>query len=98
MTEKSTLVQGLTLEQWAASFRPGMQEFAASAVTFSVETEGQVRIAFANQGPYIDEHTRAPVYTHAVTLSPAIAVDLARLLIQHFARPADDPKLPVASV
>lgn len=98
MTEKSTLVQGLTLDQWTASFRPGMHEFAASVVTYSVETEGQVRIAFGNQGPYIDEHTRAPVYTHAVTLSPAIAVDLARLLIQHFARPADDLKQPVASI
>lgn len=98
MNNKSTLVQGLTLDRWAASFREGMPEFAASGFTFSAEAEGQVRIAFSNLGPFIDEHNRAPVYTHAVTLPPSIAVELARLLIQHYAKHADDPKQPIAGI
>lgn len=98
MTEKSTVVQGLTLNQWAASFREGLPEFAASGFTFTPEAEGQVRIAFSNLGPFIDEHSRAPVYTHAVTLPPSIAVELARLLIQHYARPTDDPRQPIGGI
>ena len=98
MTNKSTIVQGLTLDVWAASFREGMPEFAASGFTFSAESEEQVRIAFSNRGPFVDEYNRVPVYTHAVTLPSSIAVELARLLIQHYARPKDDPKQPIANI
>ncbi|KFX63367.1 hypothetical protein [Paraburkholderia fungorum] len=98
MTDKSRVVNGLTLAQWEAMFRPGMPEFAASTFVFSGETEGQVRIAFGNQGPFVSESERVPVFTHAVTLSPSVAVELARVLIQHFAKPADDPKEPIAKI
>ncbi|WP_143010722.1 hypothetical protein [Cupriavidus necator] len=96
MTDKSKVVQGLSLAQWEAMFRPGMPEFAASTVVFSGEAEGQVRIAFGNRGPYVSESERVPVFTHAVTLSPSVAVDLARVLIEHFAKPADDLTKPIA--
>ena len=98
MTAKSQVVSGLTLAQWEAMFRPGMPEFAASTFTFSGEAEGQVRIAFGNRGPFVSDSERLPVFTHAVTLSPAVAVELARVLIEHFAKPADDPKDPIAKI
>ena len=50
-----------------------------------------VRIAFGNSGPWIDESgNREPVFTHAVTLTPQIAVDLAGLLLKHYAQPDGD--------
>lgn len=98
MTDKSTVANGLELAQWEAVFRPGMPEFAASSFVFSKETEEQVRIAFGNQGPFVSENQRTPVYTHAVTLSPAIAVELARVLIEHFAKPKDDLQQPIAKI
>ncbi|MFS8976866.1 hypothetical protein PO002_20545 [Cupriavidus necator] len=98
MTDKSQVVHGLSLAQWEAAFRPGMPEFAASTFVFSGETEGQIRIAFGNQGAYVTNSQRVPAYTHAVTLSPSVAVELARVLIEHFAKPADDPKKPIAEI
>jgi len=92
-------VDGLTLTQWAAAFRPGMPEFAASNYVFSREAAEQVRIAFCNQGPATTtQGNRAPVFTHAVTLPPAIAVELARQLLEHYATPKDDLSRPVAAV
>ena len=89
--EQSKLVDGLPLEQWEASFRPGMPEFAATTFTFTAESTGLVRIAFANGGPRLSESgPRKPVYTHAVTLPPEVAVDLAGLLLKFFAEPTDD--------
>lgn len=98
MNAESKKVNGLPLSQWDAMFRPGMPEFAASTFAFSGEGEGQVRVAFGNYGPYVNESERTPVFTHAVTLSPSVAVELARVLIEHFAKPADDPKKPVANI
>jgi hypothetical protein len=98
MTDKSIVVGGLTLAMWEAAFRPGMPEFAASRFAFTGEAEGQVRIAFGNLGPFVNEGQRAPVYTHAVTLSPTIAVELARVLIEHYANPKDDLKQPIAKI
>jgi hypothetical protein len=98
MTDKSQVVNGLTLAQWDAMFRPGMPEFAASTFVFSGETEAQVRIAFGNRGPFVSDSERVPVFTHAVTLSPSVAVELARVLLEHFAKPADDQKEPIAKV
>ncbi|MFM0561417.1 hypothetical protein [Paraburkholderia sediminicola] len=99
MTDKSQVVQGLTLEQWEAAFRPGMPEFSATNFAFSQEAQEQVRIAFSNQGPIINANgERSPVYTHAVTLPPSIAVNLARVLLEHYAKPIDDPSKPAAPV
>lgn len=98
MTDKLQIIQGLSLAHWEAIFRPGIQEFAASTATFSTEIHDQVRIAFGNLGPYINESERSPVYTHAVTLSPSVAVELARVLLEHFAKPADDPSKPIAVI
>ncbi len=98
MTNTSQIVQGLSLAQWEAAFRPGMPEFAASTFVFSGEAEGQVRIAFGNRGPFINDSERVPVYTHAVTLPPHEAVELARMLLAHYARPADDLNQPTATI
>lgn len=83
------LVFGVTLRHWEASFRPGIIEFAASNATFTIEAEGQLRIAFGNLGPFINiEGERSPVFTHACTLPPQLAVELARLILKSFAEPA----------
>jgi hypothetical protein len=88
MTDQPEEAFGIPLTQWEASFRPGMPEFSATNFTFTQEAAEQVRIAFGNKGPYINAGgTRAPVYTHAVTLTPDIAVELARLLLKHYAAP-----------
>jgi hypothetical protein len=97
--DKSLKFQHLTLAGWEAAFRPGMAEFAASNFSFTFEAQEQVRIAFGNLGPVVDtEGNREPVYTHAVTIPPALAVELARLLLQQYAKPADDPKEPIAAI
>ena len=80
-------IDGLTLRAWKAMFRPGMHEFAATQFTFSSEGPDLVRIAFGNLGPYNADGRREAVYTHAVTLPPNVAVDLAGLLLKHFAKP-----------
>lgn len=81
-------VQGLLLSEWSAAFHPGMPEFAASRFAFTQETAEQVRIAFGNHGPIVDPSgKRLPVFTHAVTLPPHVAVDLAHLLLKHYASP-----------
>ncbi|MBF4557188.1 hypothetical protein H7698_13975 [Pseudomonas sp. p50] len=98
MTDKLKIVQGLSLAQWEALFRPGIQEFAASTFMFSGETNEQVRIGFGNSGPYTGEGERSPVFTHAVTLSPSVAAELARVLLEHFAKPTDDPSKPTAMI
>jgi hypothetical protein len=98
MTDKLLTVQGLSLAQWEALFRPGIQEFAASTFMFSREAHEQVRIAFGNSGPFTNESERSPVFTHAVTLSPSVAVELARMLLEHFAKPMDDPSKPITVI
>jgi len=79
---------GLPLADWAALFRPGIEEFAASSFRFTRESTHLVRIAFGNGGPYIDSAgNRQPVYTHAVTLPPELALQLADQLMKHYAAP-----------
>lgn len=93
------VVSGLTLSQWEAMFRPGIDEFAAASFCFSPGVESQVRIAFCNLGPIVNSKgERAPVYTHAVTLPQSVAVELARILIEHYAKPADDLNKPIAPI
>ena len=94
--DKSKLVNNLTLAQWEAAFRPGIPEFTASTFVFSREAENQVRIAFGNQGPYINESQREQVFTLALTLPASVAVELARTLLEIYANPKDDPQRPVA--
>lgn len=99
MADQSQVVNGLTLAQWDAMFRPGIVEFAATGFSFSPGVEAEVRIAFGNQGPVVNaQGERSPVYTHAVTLPRSVAVDLARILIEHYAKPADDLNKPIAPV
>lgn len=97
LPNKYEKVHGLALFQWEAMFRPGIVEFAASSFAFSEEAESQVRIAFCNSGPVVNlQGAREPVYTHAVTLPRSAAVELARVLLEHYAKPTDDPKAPIA--
>lgn len=78
---------GLSLKQWKAAFRPGIEEFAASNFIYTGE-DGAVRIAFGNRGPAVAEDgTREPVFTHALTISEGLAVELARLLLKRIAEP-----------
>jgi hypothetical protein len=91
--DENQIVEGLSLKTWKAVFRPGMHEFAATTFTFTPEAHNFVRIAFGNGGPRVDAAgLREPVYTHAVTLTPELAVDLAGMLLKHFAKP-DDKKV-----
>lgn len=86
--DENQIVDGLSLRVWQAVFRPGMAEFAATTFVFTRESNDFVRIAFGNAGPRIDAAGgREPVYTHAVTITPEMAVDLAGLLLKHFAEP-----------
>jgi hypothetical protein len=79
---------GTPLSTWSSAFPAGMSEYAATTFFFSREAAEQVRIAFGNSGPVIDGNgTRSPVYTHAVTLTPHIAVELARQLLKYYASP-----------
>lgn len=80
--------RGPDLGMWTAAFRPGMPEYAATRFFFTREAAEQVRIGFANNGPLVDNSgTRSPVFTHAVTLTPELAVELARQLLKHYGSP-----------
>ena len=88
--DQDKAVDGLTVTQWEASFRPGIDEFAATTFVFTREAPNLVRIAFGNQGPRKTPNSgREPVFTHAVTLPPEVAVNLAGLLLKFFAEPQD---------
>lgn len=81
----------IPLSQWDQSFRAGMAEYAATSYLFTKEAPNLLRIAFGNSGPYINSSgIREPRYTHAVTLTPEIAVDLAQKIIMHYAKPSSD--------
>lgn len=86
MSENNDTLYGVKMEEWDAAFRPGMSEFAASTFVFTRE-DGLLRIAFGNRGPFRPNGIRVPVYTHAVTLTPDLAVELARLLLKSCAEP-----------
>jgi hypothetical protein len=86
--DEEKIVNGMSLKQWASVFRPGMPEYAATTFSFTRESQDFVRIAFGNSGPVRSESgSKEPVYTHAVMLSPAVAVELAGLLLKHYAEP-----------
>jgi hypothetical protein len=89
MSDDSEKHAEIPLSTWKAAFRPGMPEFGATRFVFSREHNDLMRIAFGNEGPYVNSRGErsAPVFTHAVTLPPDIAVDLARLLLKCYAEP-----------
>lgn len=86
-TTPSHEYNGLSLTQWKAAFRPGIEEFAASHFIYTDE-DGSVRIAFGNRGPVVSaDGSREPVFTHAITISAGLAVELARHLLKRVAEP-----------
>lgn len=92
MSDES-LVHGVSLNEWKQAFRPGMPEFSATRFLFCAENNNLIRIAFGNSGPFIDiSGKREAVYSHAVTLAPETAVELARLLLKHYAEPVERRK------
>ncbi|WP_210162820.1 hypothetical protein [Kaistia adipata] len=95
--DENQIVNGLSLKVWKAIFRPGMPEFAATSFSFTPESHDLVRIAFGNGGPAVGpEGLREPVYTHALTLTPELAVDLAGMLLKHYAQPEGERSSPSA--
>lgn len=80
---------GVSHAEWERAFSQDIVEFAATRFIFTFEDQGQVRIAFGNRGPFTDAlgNRSSPRYTHAVTLPPDVAVEFARLILKHFARP-----------
>ena len=92
-------VDGLTLKQWEATFRPGIMEFAATTFTFTREASNLVRIAFGNHGPHTTpDGGRESVFTHAVMLPPEVAVELAGMLLKFYAEPEDQQSATSAEV
>ncbi len=88
--EQKQVVHGLTLKQWEAAFRPGIVEFAATNFAFTREASNLVRIAFGNNGPFTSQQGhREQTFTHAVTLPPEIAVQLAGMLLKLYAEPGN---------
>jgi hypothetical protein len=97
--DQNKIVDGLTLKQWAATFRPGIVEFAATTFTFTREASNLVRIAFGNRGPHTTPNGgREPVFTHAVMLPPEVAVDLAGLLLKFYAEPQEEQSVTSAEL
>jgi hypothetical protein len=78
---------GVTLDHWERIFAPHITEFSATRWAFSNEVDQQIRIAFGNKGPFTSAKgdRDKPLYSHAVTLPRAIAVDFARTLLQQLA-------------
>jgi hypothetical protein len=77
-------IQGMTLDFWQSIYRPGMPEFAGSSWAYTVESDDTIRLAFGNLGPYNEKGERSPVFTTAVTIPAAAAVNLAEALLKHF--------------
>ncbi|MCB4770508.1 hypothetical protein LGR54_18020 [Ancylobacter sp. Lp-2] len=93
------IVNGLSLQQWEAAFRPGITEFSATTFAFTNEGQNLVRIALGNHGPYkTADGNREPVFTHAVTLTPETAVNLAGLLLKFYAEPKDQQHMTSAEL
>jgi hypothetical protein len=87
MSDKASTVYGASAEEWQSAYRLGIQEFSALRVVVMYEND-LIRIAFGNNGPPLDEQglRGCPVYTHAVTITPALALVLSKLLRDLLAR------------
>ncbi len=81
MDENASSVFGVSPEEWQAAYRLGIQEFYASKFIVKADEE-TIRIAFGISGPPLNEEglTACPTYTHAVSLTPALALELSRVL------------------
>jgi hypothetical protein len=93
----SATVYGIAAEEWQSAYRLGMQEFSAAKWLLHREgSGGLVRIAFGNGGPPINEQGQrgCAVYTHAVTMTEAMALDLVRKLRDFLASPAPKSNSP----
>lgn len=91
--DDESLVHGIPVKEWRQGFRPDMPEFAATRFLFTTESNSLVRIAFGNAGPFVDASgKRDAVFSHAVTLAPETAVELARALLKSFAEPVEQRK------
>jgi len=91
MGDATANVYGVSAEEWQSAYRPGIHEFSALRVIVKRDGGGDlVRIAFGNNGPPLNEQglNGCPVYTHAVTMTPALAVVLSKLLRDLVASPA----------
>lgn len=89
MSGKKATIFGVLVEEWQSAYRLGIQEFAAHR--FIIKREGDlIRIGFGNPGPPLNEEGQhgCAVYTHAVTMSPAIALELSKMLRDVIAGPA----------
>lgn len=89
MSDQPVLIDGLTAETWEACYRPGMPEFAGVSWAYTVESPDSVRLVFGNLGPRRPDGPRMPVFTNAITIPAAVAVELANALLKHFAAPLD---------
>jgi hypothetical protein len=89
VSENKATVFGVSVEEWQSAYRLGIQEFAAHR--FVIKREGDlIRVGFGNPGPPLDEKGQhgCAVYTHAVTMSPTLALELSRTLRDIIAGPA----------
>jgi hypothetical protein len=92
MTDQSANVYGVSVEEWQAAYKLGIQEFSALRVVIKRESD-LIRIAFGNNGPPLNEQglNGCPVYTHAVMMTPGLALTLSKLLRDLIASPAPKP-------
>jgi hypothetical protein len=84
-------VYGVSRKEWEAAFRPGIQEFAA--LKFAImNQQGLLRIAFGMPGPPLDEKGNRgdAIYTHAVSMTPELALELSKILRNLIAAPQRD--------
>jgi hypothetical protein len=94
MSTESKTVYGVSEAEWESAFHRSVQEFGATRVVVFKEGSGFIRVAFGNGGPPIDEvgGRGTPVYSHAVTITPAMALDLSEILRGLVAAPENDQK------
>lgn len=88
MVDTNTSVYGISKDEWQAAYEIGIDEFAAHR--FILMNEGDlIRIAFGLNGPPLDEKGArgTPVYTHALSVTPAFALELSRKLRDLLAAP-----------
>jgi hypothetical protein len=78
---------GISLEEWASAYRPEVHEFYVSRFVF-VKDGGLVRVALGRHGPPINaEGAKGPaVYSHAITMTEAVALELSKQLRDIIAR------------
>jgi hypothetical protein len=95
MTTPLKTVYGASQDVWDSAYHRSVQEFGAQR--YVIYKEGQlIRIALGNNGPPTDElgGRGTPVFSHAVTLSTEVAVQLARSLRDLVAEPLSEQQPP----